>query len=137
MKRMFFITIALLMFAAGDILAQEQVNAPSGQEGQTLALYYFHTSFRCTTCRTVEAESEKAFQSLYPEQFENGTAFFKAVNIEEDENSELVEKFKIGGQTLLLVKGENTTDLTDKGFLYAKTNPDKLKEEIRTAFENL
>jgi hypothetical protein len=102
-----------------------------------VAMYYFHTSFRCNTCRTVEAESKKAFEALYPRQVENGTAIFLAVNIEEEENEALVEKYKIAGQTLLLVKGDHTTDLTSQGFLYAKTKPDKLKEEIQTAFENL
>jgi hypothetical protein len=85
----------------------------------------------------VEAEAKKAFETLYPEKFKDGTAFFKALNIEEEENGDLVEKYQITGQTLLVVKGENKANLTSQGFLYAKTNPDKLKEEIGTAIESL
>ena len=137
MKKAFFITLTLVFISGAGLLAQEKDAKTQEPKEQTIAMYYFHTSFRCTTCRTVEAESKKAFESLFPEQFENGTATFKAVNIEEEENAILVEKYQIAGQTLLLVKGEKTSDLTSQGFLYAKTNPDKLKEEIRQAFENL
>ena len=129
MKKALFITVAVLLFTLAGVHAQELKTAPSGQEQQTIAMYYFHTSFRCNTCRAVEAESEKAFESLFPEQFKDGTATFQAINIEEEEFADLVEKYKISGQTLLLVKGDKTSDLTSQGFLYAKTNPEKLKEE--------
>ena len=137
MKKVFFILIAAMLFATSGLRSQEIKAAPSGQDQQTIAMYYFHTNFRCVTCRTVEAESEKAFESLFPEAFKNGNAIFQAVNIEDEVNAGLVERYKIGGQTLLLVKGEKTTDLTSQGFLYAKSNPDKLKEEIKDAFDKL
>jgi hypothetical protein len=137
MNKVFFITLILVIFSGTLLLAQEQDTKTEAKKEQTIAMYYFHTSFRCNTCRTVEAESKKAFESLFPEQFKNGTATFQAINIEEEDNVALVEKYQIAGQTLLLVKGDKSSNLTSQGFLYAKTDPDKLKEEIRQAFENL
>jgi len=137
MKSNFFMVLILLLLAGSGLSAQEKAVATSGDNEEKIAMYYFHTSFRCTTCRTVEEQSKLAFESLYPVEFKSGTASFQAVNIEEDEGQNLVEKFKITGQTLLVVKGDKTSDLTSQGFLYAKTNPDKLKEEIKDAIENL
>lgn len=137
MKKTLIITLILLSSFTLTLLGQDSNPAATAQNEDTISMYYFHTSFRCNTCRTVEAKSKEVFESLFQEQCSNGTATFQAINIEENKNAPLVKKYQVTGQTLLLVKGKNTSNLTNQGFLYAKTNPDKLKEEIRIAFAKL
>ena len=47
---------------------------------------------------------------------------------------QFAEDLKVSGQTLLLVKGEKHVNLTNDGFMNARTNPDKfhaiLKEQL-------
>jgi hypothetical protein len=100
-------------------------------------VYYFHYERRCATCMAVEEESQKALNELYPEKMKSGEMTFLSVNIEEESNNALTEKYKVSGQTLLVVKGSKQENLTNTAFMYAKTNPDKLKKEIGEAIEKL
>ena len=89
------------------------------------------------TCKTVEAQAKKALEQLYPEEMKKGNVTFQSVNIEEDSSKPLKEKYGIHGQTLLVVKGDKKKDLTSEGFMFAKSDPEKLKAEIEKAIKEL
>ena len=94
--------------------------------------YYFHNKVRCETCLSVEAETKSDLENLYGKQVS-----FKALNLEEDANKAIVEKLQVSGQTLLIVKGNQKINLTNEGFLYAKTNPKKFKSIIKAKVDKL
>jgi hypothetical protein len=98
-------------------------------------VYYFHFSRRCNTCINVENESKKAVETLYPEQVKKGEVTFQSVNLDEKDGEAIGAKYKIEGQTLIVISGEKRVDLTDKGFLYANDSPEKLKAEIKKAID--
>ena len=52
---------------------------------------------------------------------------FISVNREEDQNKELVEKYKIAGQTLIIVFDQEVVNLTTDAFMNARSNPEKLE----------
>jgi len=100
-------------------------------------VYYFHNERRCATCVAVENESKKALEELYPEKMKSGDIIFVSVNIEEEQNKALAEKYNVESQTLLVVKGGKQENLTNTAFLYATTKPEKLKKAIGEAIEKL
>lgn len=100
-------------------------------------VYYFHYSRRCETCQAVESETQKAIQSLYPTQYKAGKITFRSVNLDENSSKSLSEKYKVEGQSLLIISGSKRIDLTDTGFLYARSKPDKLKQELKKTIEPL
>jgi len=100
-------------------------------------VYYFHFSRRCTTCINVENESRKSVETLYPEQVKKGEVTFQSVNLDEKDGEATGAKYKIEGQTLVVISGDKRVDLTDKGFLYANNSPDKLKAEIKKAVDGM
>jgi hypothetical protein len=57
--------------------------------------------------------------------------------LDEDSSAPLAKKCKAEGQALLVISGANRTDLTDKGFMYAKSNPAKLKAELKKTIDSL
>ena len=68
---------------------------------------------------------------------EAGTVGFVSLNLEEDEGEKMAEALHVSGQTLLIVKGENQVNLTNEGFMNARTNPDKFHEILKTQIDNL
>ncbi len=100
-------------------------------------VFYFHLTRRCVTCQAVENESRNAIEALYPEQVKKGTVSFTSVNIELEESKAVAERCKVTGQTLLVLSGDVRVDLTDKGFMYATTSPDKLRAEIKKTIDPL
>ncbi len=106
-------------------------NAQNGNAAKVQA-YYFHNQVRCETCRTVEAEAKQNLKELYGDKVS-----FQALNLEEKATQELAKKLKVSCQTLLVVKDDKQINLTNEGFLYAVTNPDKFKSIIKQKVDPL
>ncbi len=115
--------------------AQNDHGDPQVKKSTPVEVYYFHLSRRCMTCNTVEKVTEEAVKELFSDAVAKGEVVYRAVNFEDKENKALIKKLKVGGQSLLIVHGKEKVDITDKGFLYAVKEPQKLKEEIKTRIE--
>lgn len=100
-------------------------------------VYYFHNTKRCATCNAVEEETKLALEMFYAEKVEAGTIEFTSLNLEEDEGKSMAQALKVSGQTLLIVKGETQVNLTNEGFMNARTNPSKFHETLKTQIDQL
>jgi hypothetical protein len=111
-------------------------NGPSSMApGKKVEVFYFHFTRRCATCNNVEKVSKDAVETQFAAQVKNGEISFKSVNLDEKDGEAIGAKYKIEGQTLIIISGDKRVDLTDKGFLYANDSPDKLKAEIKKAVD--
>ena len=133
MKKIIFLSFALMLVMSG-LLCTAQTSEKTAQPSTSAKVeaYYFHLTTRCITCTAVEAEAKKDLEALYA-----GKVTFQSINIEDDANKAIVAKLKIEGQTLLLVKGDKKINLTNEGFLYARTNPEKFKSIIKDKVDRL
>jgi hypothetical protein len=102
-----------------------------------IQVYYFHNTNRCATCNAVENETKMALELFYPEKLEAGTIEFTSLNLEDEEGEKLAESLQVSGQTLLLVKGETRVNLTNDGFMNARTNPAKFHEILKSNLDQL
>ncbi len=130
------IILTAIMLSSLGLSAQD---AETQKKGSTpIEVYYFHYTHRCATCQAVEAVTEKSLKELYPEKVKNGEIVFLSVNIEVESNQPLVEQFKVGGQTLIVTKNDKIEkDLTNKAFMFAREQPEKLKAAIKKTVEEL
>jgi hypothetical protein len=74
---------------------------------------------------------------LYPDQIKAGKISFTALNLEETTGRSLGEKLGVNGQTLLIVKGDQKINITNEGFLYAGSKPQKFTEIIKSKIDPL
>ena len=102
------------------------------QEKSEVKAYYFHSTRRCATCLAVEDVTVKTIK----EKFE-GKIPFQSIDIEADENNPLIAKYKISGQTLLIIKGDKVVDLTNEAFINARTSPEKLEAKIKKTIDSM
>ncbi len=100
-------------------------------------VYYFHTNYRCNTCRTVERSTGEDLKLLYAEAFKDGTMTYQAINIGDTEHQDLVKKYRIAGQTLLFTRDDKVIDKTAEAFMNATTKPDKWKSIVKDTVEEL
>lgn len=126
MKRTIFFNLMLIGLFIGFLS-----NAQNENQAKVQA-YYFHNATRCVTCRTVEAEAKANLMELYGDKVS-----FQALNLEEKATRELAKKLKVSGQALLVVSGNKQVNLTNEGFLYAVTNPEKFKSVIKEKVDPL
>lgn len=122
MKKMKFILASLF------IVVVLSVNAQTAK----IQAYYFHNTARCVTCKAVEAEAKADLQNLYGNQ-----VAFQSLNLEDDATKAVAKKLRVSGQTLLVVYGDKKVNLTNEGFMYARTNPEKLKSIIKEKVDKL
>jgi hypothetical protein len=94
--------------------------------------YYFHATRRCVTCEAVEKVAKETISENY-----KGKVEFVSINREEEKNSELVKKYKVNGQTLLLIKGDKTLDLTSPAFMYARNKPEKFEDKLKSGIDSM
>ena len=133
MKKIIFLSYAIvLMMSSFMSTAQTSAKTTQTSTSAKVEAYYFHLTTRCVTCKAVEAEAKKDLEALY-----GGKVTFQAINIEDDASKAIVAKLKIEGQTLLFVKGDKKINLTNEGFLYARTNPEKFKSIIKEKVDGL
>jgi len=105
--------------------------------GSKIEVYYFHSTNRCATCLAVEDVTRTTLEEIYSELIENGELIFHSINLDEKESAEIAKKLNVSGQSLLIIKDEQKLDLTSKAFMYARTSPDKLEEEIKSTIDEL
>ena len=130
----------LTLFGCKSSSAENQTTENQTTENvqsNDIQVYYFHNTKRCATCNAVEDETLMALQMFYPEQSEAGTIEFTSLNLEEEEGESMAESLEVSGQTLLLVKGETRVNLTNEGFMNARTNPTKFHEILKSQIDQL
>jgi len=140
MKRMLiYITISLISLSnfacnSENIKTENGNNIP---EVEKIEVYYFHYSHRCKTCVAVETETKKALNELYSQKMKSGKIKFTSVNMDEKFGEDLAKKMKVSGQTLLFVHADKRTNLTNDAFMFAVTNPSKLKAKVKIAVDKM
>lgn len=127
--QLFSISFILLM---SSFICNAQTQKKEVAATNQVEAYYFHNTARCVTCKTVESETKANLENLYGSQ-----VTFKALNLEDDGTKAIAKKLKVSGQTLLLVKGDKKINITNEGFMYARTNPAKFKAVIKEKVDGL
>ncbi len=130
MKPKSLIRAVLLLFVSGSLAylavkesrqwtapdraaAQDQRSATSGAaspstatkpQSDKIVAYYFHTTYRCPTCRRIEAYSKQAIESAFARELADGRIEFRLVNIEIPENRHYVQDYNLFTKSLVLAR---------------------------------
>ena len=73
-----------------------------------------------------ESKTQEAVKEFYGDK-----VTFAAYNLETAEGEQKATELGVSGQTLLIVGGKTKINITNEGFLNARSNPDKLKQIIK------
>jgi hypothetical protein len=135
-----FILISFVFITLVAISCNSQTNqkpSPTVANNNDIEVYYFHMTVRCATCLAVEAEARKNINILYPDQVKKGKIIFTALNIEESSGKSMGVRLGVNSQALLIVKGDQKINITNEGFLYAVSQPQKFTEIMKSKIDPL
>lgn len=123
--------LVLALFVSLGLSAQQNT---STQENETtkVDVYYFHLTTRCATCRAIESEAKQDVQELF-----GNDVTFATYNLDEPAGEAKGKELGVNSQSLIAVKGDKKVNLTNEGFLYARTNPEKFKQVIEEKIKPL
>lgn len=134
-KFMFLLLATVSVSACNAQRSQDQKSSVA--DADELQVYYFHFTKRCATCNAVENEAILALEMFYADQLKEGNIAFISLNLEEEDGKKMADQLKVSGQTLLLVKGDQMVNLTNEGFMNARTKPDKYHEILKSNIDKL
>ena len=129
------LSATLILFSCKSQTTENQAN--ESVTSNDVQVYYFHNTKRCATCNAVENETRVALEMYYEDQMTVGTMEFTSLNLEEDKGKEMAKSLRVSGQTLLITKGDTHVNLTNEGFMNARTNPTKFHEILKTQIDKL
>ena len=123
------LTVFFLLLTNLSLPAQ----SPDKVQKETKAdVYYFHFNTRCATCKAVESEAQKNVTELFGKDVS-----FASYNLDEPAGESKGKELGVTSQILLVVKGDKRINLTNEGFMYARTNPEKFKKVIEEKIKSL
>ena len=137
MKKLVTVLILSFLMIPFFTISAEKKDQKTTVKSPQVEVYYFHFTRRCITCQAVETESKKAVETLYPEQIKKGLITFKSINLDEESSASLAKKNKVEGQSLLVIGKKKRIDITQDGFIYARSNPEKLKDKLKKTIDPL
>lgn len=140
MKRI-AVYVAMCLFLATSFAGSPKQNTENKKNNETAAdkveVYYFHFTRRCATCNAVENVTKEALNEYFTDEIKNGKIVFESINLDEESSSEIAEKLGVSGQALLFVGNDKQVNLTNVGFMNARSNPEKLKSKVKETVEQL
>ena len=111
-----FLAVAILGLGAGLFPARTLAEPPKQAEAapaptvvtpsalpHRVVAYYFHTTYRCATCRAIEAYSREAIEAAFAEDIAAGRLVIRTVNIEVKGNEHFVKDYSLYTKALVLV----------------------------------
>ncbi len=131
-----FMLIMAVSLSACSAQSPEEIKSGNAENSELL-VYYFHFTNRCATCNAVENETRAALEMFYADQVREGNIAFTSLNLEEEDGKQMAEQLNIAGQTLILVKGDRKVNLTNEGFMNARTNAGKFHEILKSNIDKM
>ena len=129
MKRSIQLIGLFLFLAVFNVSARDY---KENLDSKDVKVYYFNAIARCVTCKAVEAVTQEAIKEYYGDKIP-----FTSIDREKDKENPLIKKYKVSGQTLLIVDGDMVVNLTNDAFLNARTKPEELKAKVKSTIDNM
>ena len=108
----------------------QQNNTASTDTKAKILVYFFHGTHRCAGCINAEKAAVEALNALYKDQIDKGIIKFESINVEEEKNKALAEKYEAAWNKLLFVKNDNSkqqVELTEQAFAYSNDHIEMCK----------
>jgi hypothetical protein len=100
-KRLFPILLAVAALS-GSIIFSLPAQAGEDTLPAHVVAYYFHGSFRCSTCHKLEQYSREAIETNFKPAIASGRLEYKVVNIEDKGNEHYGNDYQLYTKSLIL-----------------------------------
>lgn len=98
----------------------------------------FHSTHCCMTCNAIEANTKYTLDTYFSKELADQKISFQTVNVDEEANVKIAEKFEATGTSLFLnviVDGKETQiDLTEFAFM-SGNNQEEFSNELKSKLE--
>jgi hypothetical protein len=134
------ILLILFLFYINNIIISASDNEISEFEtlnNKEIHLYYFYFVPRCDECIILEKALNDILAEDYQDAIKRGDLVFNLINLSDpDPSSEaIIKKLRVRRQLLLLVKNDNTINLTRDAFRFVERDYERFSTTIKKAID--
>lgn len=94
--------LAALAAPAVAEAASPEAAAPVPEAEDAMVVYYLHTTYRCASCRKLEAYTAEAVMGGFAEALNSKQLIFRSVNLEEPANAHLVKRYSLFSKAVIV-----------------------------------
>lgn len=132
---LFFIGVLILASCNGQ---DNSKTIKTNDTSTKVELIDFYGTHRCVTCEAIEANAEYTVHTFFKDQLESGKLSFRTVNVDDEVNYDIAERFEATGTALFInvIKDgkEDHIDLTN--FAFQKGNDKEVfSAELKSKIE--
>jgi thiol-disulfide isomerase/thioredoxin len=101
-----FVLFSICFFVWSEFIrdAYGNQNEPALKASESkVIVYYFHGTYRCTTCLTIEQYSHEAVEFYFSKEIQEGKLQFTVLNVDEPPNKHFIKDYKLYAQSLVVV----------------------------------
>lgn len=115
---------AIIWIGCGD-KPTEQVKKADVNKNH-LEVYCFHGTRQCETCKNMKANTRATLEHYFAQQLKDSTIVFAIVDVDDEANAAVAEKFEAAGTALMINRVKNGKDsIADwSDFAFEKANDD-------------
>jgi hypothetical protein len=128
--------VSLVLFSCKEKVATEK--STNEKLANKIEVIDFHSTHRCMTCNAIEASTRYTLETYFSDELKNQNITFQVVNVDEEENYKLAEKFEATGTALFLnviIDGKETQiDLTEFAFMNGN-DQEKFSNELKATIQ--
>ena len=144
MKTIKFFTVLAMGLLLISCIGQDKNKSTSLDKSVSkIVVLDFHTTHRCMTCNAIEANTKYTLETYFSKELKDHKITFQVINVDEEENEKIAEKFEASGTSLFLnvIKNgkETQINLTDFAFMngndqevFSKELKTKIDKELKT-----
>ncbi|WP_417860325.1 nitrophenyl compound nitroreductase subunit ArsF family protein [Winogradskyella sediminis] len=130
------ITLSLILTSCVDETKKD--NSALDQSVSKIEVMDFHSTHRCMTCNAIEANTKFTLDTYFSHELKADKISFQVINVDDEKNEKLAEKFEASGTALILnvIKNgsENKIDLTEFAFMNG-TDQDAFSRALKSKIE--
>ncbi len=114
------LALSLMLFSC-NVKAQDKQSESSDSKNK-IEVIDFHSTHRCMTCNAIEANTKYTLNTYFAGELKSGKVTFQSINVDEEKNYKIAEKFEASGTSLFLniVINNNETIINLTDFAFSK-----------------
>lgn len=134
------IAVGILLLFTCPLPAQEVTDgaAEATRPAHYFIAYYFHTTYRCTSCINIEQWSEEAVLTGYDEKLRSGELQWYSINVDEPAHKHFADDYQLYTKSVILAEFKDGAQVRWKNMdkvWHLLRNKKKFIEYIRTEID--
>jgi hypothetical protein len=137
MQKLIFLALIAILIACSNSTKPSDGSTTTNENltVDRLEVYAFHGTRQCTTCKNMKSLTKSTLEKYFATELKEGAIVYRVVDVDEDANYDLAEKFEASGTALMINRikdgKENIEDWSDFAFEYANGEIAAYEKELK------